>query len=229
MPGIKMQKELDELCAEFLDLATCMEDILTVAVDLLRAPDHDETALPIAGDLEHHVRQIEDQCQRILVLYQPVAVDFRQVLAVLRMAHDLERIGDLARGVAEQGVPACAARSSSDDLLPIATSVFGVVRATLDAYRRAAPVSVRWARRTCADAAERGAALTGRLVAAMRADAAAVEPGLGVFSALRGCQQIADHALALAEGIAVVTGPGVRPFARALISAETDNSPALRN
>jgi len=45
------------------------------------------------GDL---ARQVADRCRRIVLLYQPVAIDFREVMAVLRLAVELEHIGHLA-------------------------------------------------------------------------------------------------------------------------------------
>lgn len=46
-------------------------------------------------------RQIESDCLKILLMEQPVARDFREVSAVLKMITDLERIGDQTRDIAE--------------------------------------------------------------------------------------------------------------------------------
>ena len=46
-------------------------------------------------------RDIEQTCLRILMMEHPVAGDFREVSAVLKMITDLERIGDQARDIAE--------------------------------------------------------------------------------------------------------------------------------
>ena len=40
--------------------------------------------------------EVEEECLKILALYQPVAADLRFVVAVLKINNDLERIGDLA-------------------------------------------------------------------------------------------------------------------------------------
>ncbi len=45
---------------------------------------------------------IEAQCMRLLALAHPVATDLRFVLAVIRISGELERIGDLARGIAKR-------------------------------------------------------------------------------------------------------------------------------
>lgn len=46
-------------------------------------------------------RDIEQSCLKILVMEHPVASDFREVSAALKMITDLERIGDQTRDIAE--------------------------------------------------------------------------------------------------------------------------------
>jgi phosphate transport system protein len=46
-------------------------------------------------------RDIEQSCLKILMVEHPVAGDFRELSAVLKMLTDLERIGDQARDIAE--------------------------------------------------------------------------------------------------------------------------------
>jgi len=46
-------------------------------------------------------RDIEQSCLKILVMEHPVASDFREISAALKMITDLERIGDQARDIAE--------------------------------------------------------------------------------------------------------------------------------
>jgi len=45
--------------------------------------------------------QIERDCENILAIYSPVAVDLRFILAVLKINTNLERIGDIAEGIAK--------------------------------------------------------------------------------------------------------------------------------
>jgi phosphate transport system protein len=44
--------------------------------------------------------KLDGDCENILALYNPVAVDLRFVLAVLKINYNLERIGDYAQGIA---------------------------------------------------------------------------------------------------------------------------------
>ncbi len=45
---------------------------------------------------------IEEDCLKVLALYQVVAGDLRFIIAILKMNSDLERIGDLAVNIAER-------------------------------------------------------------------------------------------------------------------------------
>ncbi len=46
--------------------------------------------------------QIEEECLKILALYQPVATDLRQVITILKVNNEIERVGDLAVNIAER-------------------------------------------------------------------------------------------------------------------------------
>ncbi len=61
----------------------------------------------LAGEVIHSERRvnayelnIDNQCEYIIALMNPVAVDLRFVLAVLKINNNLERIGDIAEGIA---------------------------------------------------------------------------------------------------------------------------------
>ena len=46
----------------------------------------------------------EKNCEKFLALYNPVAIDLRYVIAILKINNDLERVGDLAVNIAERVV-----------------------------------------------------------------------------------------------------------------------------
>jgi phosphate transport system protein len=56
-----------------------------------------------ARDLEIDLMEVdfEEECLKVLALYQPVAIDLRFVAAVLKINNDIERIGDLAVNIAD--------------------------------------------------------------------------------------------------------------------------------
>jgi phosphate transport system protein len=51
-------------------------------------------------DVDHVEVQLEEECLKLLALYQPVAVDLRLIVSILKINMDLERIGDHAAHIA---------------------------------------------------------------------------------------------------------------------------------
>ena len=58
----------------------------------------------IAGDAEINLgeNRIEEECLKLLALYQPVAGDLRRIIAILKINGELERCGDLAVNIANR-------------------------------------------------------------------------------------------------------------------------------
>lgn len=55
-------------------------------------------------NIDHAEVEIEEDCLKILALYQPVAIDLRFIVTILKINNDLERISDLAVNVAERAI-----------------------------------------------------------------------------------------------------------------------------
>ena len=58
--------------------------------------------------IDQHEVEVEEECLKILALYQPVAGDLRFVAAVIKINSELERIGDLAENIARRALAACS-------------------------------------------------------------------------------------------------------------------------
>ena len=55
-------------------------------------------------DVDNEEVQLEEECLKLLALYQPVAVDLRQIISILKINMDLERIGDHAAHISRIAV-----------------------------------------------------------------------------------------------------------------------------
>ena len=103
---IHFHRELENLKKMILSVAAEVEESLQSA---LRALDERSKSLSqkvIENDKRIDMREIEveEECLKILALYQPVAVDLRYIIAVLKINSDLERVGDLAVNIAERAL-----------------------------------------------------------------------------------------------------------------------------
>ena len=81
-------------------------------------------------------REIENSCLKLLVMQQPVAGDFREVSAALKMITDLERIGDQARDISEITMQfGCEAYIKKLERIPqMAAIVIQMVKDSVQAY-----------------------------------------------------------------------------------------------
>jgi len=71
---------------------------------LERDTDLAEEVVRRDAQLDALEREIEGFCIRLLALRQPVGPDLRLVVASLKVAHDMERIGDYARNGAKRAI-----------------------------------------------------------------------------------------------------------------------------
>ncbi len=103
---LHLQKELGTLKKMLLGLSAVVEESVHQAVLSLQKCDVQLAETIIAGDkqIDNLEVEIEEECLKALALYQPVAVDLRFIVAVLKINNDLERIGDLATNIAERTV-----------------------------------------------------------------------------------------------------------------------------
>jgi phosphate transport system protein len=97
-------RDQDVLWSEFLSFASSVVDSLEKSVQALC-----EERFDLVADVEHEEEdsdrrevQIEQDCLRILALYEPVASDLRRMATVLKVNRDWERIADLALRVARR-------------------------------------------------------------------------------------------------------------------------------
>ena len=83
-----------------------VEESLWKAVQAFNERDEDLASAVVETDREIDRREVrmEEECLKVLALHQPVAVDLRLLVAVLKINNDLERIGDLA--ATSPGAPA---------------------------------------------------------------------------------------------------------------------------
>lgn len=107
--NIALQREIDKLKRQILALSAEVESDVRSAV---RAEENRDPALARAVvEREEQINamevDVEEECLKMLALYQPVAADLRYIIAVLKINQDLERIGDLAVHIAERGLFLC--------------------------------------------------------------------------------------------------------------------------
>lgn len=104
--SIRLQREIDKLKKRILTLGGIVENRVHQAVRSIDERDDKLANDVITGDpeIDDLEVELEEECLKLLTLYQPVATDLRFIIAVLKINNDLERIGDLAVNISERSM-----------------------------------------------------------------------------------------------------------------------------
>jgi phosphate transport system protein len=132
--------ELARLGAELEQMGELAANQLERAMAALRSGDAETARAVIAEDaaIDRREAEIGHDVLRLLALRQPVARDLREVMAALRIASDIERIGDYAANLAKRSLvlreaPAVAAAAALPQLSALACRQ---LREVMAAYRK---------------------------------------------------------------------------------------------
>ncbi len=150
--SVHLKREINNLKKKILALGRLVEDRVSQAVESVEQRNAALAEKVIGGDIEidREEVEIEEDCLKTLALHQPVAVDLRLIVAVLKMNNDLERIGDLAVNIAERSAFLAAQERLEVpfDLTGMAQMCQSMLRRSLEALVN---LDVDLARQVCAD------------------------------------------------------------------------------
>ncbi len=101
-----LEREMDRLKRDVLALGALVEESLRTAFQAIELRDREKARKVIVGDfvIDQHEVEVEEECLKLLALYQPVAGDLRFLVAVIKINSELERIGDLASNIGERAL-----------------------------------------------------------------------------------------------------------------------------
>jgi phosphate transport system protein len=133
--------DLQELARMVAEMGGLAEKQVADAVDALAKRDTALAQSITAADtaIDALQRDIEEKAVLTIARRQPMAIDLRAVVSALRLANDLERIGDLAKNIAKR-VIALNAEFPPPNLIRgvehMADLVLNQIKDVLDAYAR---------------------------------------------------------------------------------------------
>ena len=161
---------------------------------------------------EAHIR-VDEDCLRILATQQPMAVDLRLIVSVLKINTDLERMGDQAVNIAQNGARYLTGQPLRQfvNIARISSDVKSMVRESLDAFvtqdeKKATQVLERDDK---VDALK--AKIFQEVMAHLKTHPADIEAGVTLILIARNLERIGDHATNIAEDVIFsITGRDVR-------------------
>jgi len=133
----KFDEQLDLLKTQMIQMGALCEDAIANATKALINGDMELAKKVIKADeeIDHKEREIEGICLKLLLQYQPVARDLRQISSALKMITDMERIGDQAADISEITMLAnIKAANDTNNIADMAKATIKMVTGSIDAY-----------------------------------------------------------------------------------------------
>ncbi len=102
------QRELEKIKKEILSLGALVEERFRESANAVKTNNTTLARSIIERDIEidTYEIEIEEECLKLMALYQPVATDLRFLIAVIKINNDLERIGDLCSNISRRLITA---------------------------------------------------------------------------------------------------------------------------
>jgi phosphate transport system protein len=200
------EDELQGLARSIAEMGGRAEQIVERAITALLRGDTDLAREVVESDkrVDALHRQIEESAILVIARRQPMAQDLRETIAAIRIANDVERIGDLGKNIAKRAV------AIKNEQFPPKVRV-GVehlaelglrqVKKVLDAY---AARDVEKAREVCAQDQEIDAVYTSlfrELLTYMMEDPRNITMCIHLLFCAKNLERIGDHATNIAETV----------------------------
>lgn len=200
-----LEREIENLKKQILALSATVEDNVYKAVQSLTERNSALADEVIKSDpnIDETEVAIEEECLKVLALHQPVAIDLRFIVAILKINSDLERMGDLAVNIAERA-QFLATRERPDfplDLSLMAEKTKAMMRKCLDSLMKQ---DAKLAYEVLSaddeiDAMHRE--MYAKIQDAIRRKPEQLESLIHLLSCSRHLERIADHATNIAEDV----------------------------
>jgi len=196
-------KSLDAMLAHMGGLA---EHALGQAIDALyhRDPELAEVTLENDRAIDKLERDVDDLAISIIARRGPVASDLRQIVAAIRIAVDLERIGDLSKNIAKRAIAIAGEphpKQVITGFMHIGEAALRQLKDVLDAYsQRNAEAALRvWQRDQDIDAMYNS--LYTELLTTMMEEPQSVGLYAHLLFGAKNLERIGDHATNIAETV----------------------------
>jgi phosphate transport system protein len=158
--------------------------------------------------------EIDERATRLLALQTPVATDLRTIMAIIKINHDLERMGDIAVRITERAVSLVSEETVGEapiDIPQLAKLAQSRVRQSMDSFVKRDAEMARSVLVSDDAVDDLRDAIYEALIGFMQADPRNVRPGINYMFVARSLERLADHATNIAEDVLfLVEGVDVR-------------------
>lgn len=211
-------EELDQVKVRLLTMSGEAEAALGHAVEALLGRDVARAREVIAGDalINAMELEIEEQSISLLALQQPMARDLRMLTSALKIANDLERVGDHAVNIAESAERLAASRpiAPEPEIIEMARLTRQMLSDAIEAFIRGDAARGREICRRDDQVDALHASLFRILLTHMMEDPHMIGTGMELFLVSRNLERVADLATNIAEDVVfLVEGKSIKHHA----------------
>ena len=210
--------DLSQVKVRLLTMSGEAEAALGLAVEALLERDAEKARQVITSDrvIDNMEVEIEEQCVNLLALQQPMARDLRMLTSALKIANDLERVGDHAVNIAQSAERLTAQRSITPEpeLIEMARMAREMLSDALEAFIRG---DAQAGREVCrrddrVDALHRSVFRI--LLTHMMEDPHVIGSAMELFLVSRNLERVADLATNIGEDVVfLVEGKSIKHHA----------------
>ena len=215
MTRIRFQQSLDDLKEQLLVMAGLAEQAIQRAIEAYRVRDLSICDLVSRSEIAINrlEREIDQSSLDLLAMEQPMAIDLRFILSVIKINADLERVGDAAKSISERvrSMEQMAAADLPVDIPRMASLAAEMVRKSLQSFIEGdAEMALNVLTMDDAvDAMNRAAYKS--LTRVMEEQSHLAPQALNALMISRALERVADHATNIAEDVIFwVQGADVR-------------------
>lgn len=212
---MSQDEERARLAGELVRMGEMAAAQLEAALDVVGRRDDNAARRVIENDAA--IDQLEQETSHDvmrLALGGPLARDLRGILAAIRIASDIERIGDYAANVAKRSLAlnALPPLPHAGGLSPIGALAIAQVRAVMAAYRDQDAAAAERVRQADAELDAGYTRLFRELLTYMMEDPRNITACTHLLFMAKNIERIGDHATNIAENVLfLVTGEGDLP------------------
>jgi len=220
------EKETEELKSNIIKMASIVDEQVEKAFTALETNNVELCKGIKARDLEidAYDNLIQTQCENILALFQPVAIDLRFVMSVIMINNQLERCGDIAVNISQR-----VKKTSSFNPLIIESQIAEMGRAAKEMVKSAIDSfinkNIDLANKVMEsdDTVDKmNKQIFKFLVSKMQEDPKMIEPCSHLIILSRHIERLADHATNIAENLIFYLEAHIVAHSKKLRTRETE-------
>lgn len=215
MTRIRFHQELDELKHRILAMAGMAEQAIDLAVQAYSQRDLAmcQRVLENENAINRAEREVDELAVDLLAMQQPMAIDLRFILAVLKINADLERVGDQAVNIAQRvmNMIELSPTELPVDIPSMASRVRAMVRDALRSFIEGDTELARHVLEADDEIDRMNHEAFAELSRCMQTKPESAVQALDALSIARNLERVADHATNIAEDVIFwVRGADVR-------------------